>query len=113
MNGDRAADGGWITVTSVTRAPWRTSPRLLGLDTSRYETQESRVTGTHEPGDGSGTWIAHHSTEDGLEAMEEAGVVVEKVVVMDDVLADPERRRPLPPRNAEPAEPRPRGARRP
>jgi formyl-CoA transferase len=63
--------------------------RLLGFDTSKYDTQQSQVAGTQELDDGLRAWIAQHSTKECLAAMEEAGVVASMVFDVDDILADP------------------------
>lgn len=84
-----AADGGWVTVTSGTPRSVANIARLLGLDSERYETQESQVAGTKELDDGLRVWISKHDTEECLQAMEEAGVAASKVFNVDDILADP------------------------
>lgn len=89
VNVYRAADGGWVTVTSGTPRSVSNIARLLGFDTAKYETQESQVAGTQELDDGLREWIAGHDTEECLRAMEEAGVVASRVYDMDDILADP------------------------
>ncbi len=89
VNVYRAADDGWITVTSGTPRSVANIARLLGFDTGKYETQEAQVSGTQELDDGLRAWIARHSTKEGLKAMEAAGVVASKVFDMDDILDDP------------------------
>lgn len=89
VNVYRAADEGWVTVTSGTPRSVSNIARMLGFDTAKYETQESQVAGTQELDDGLREWIARHDTEDCLRAMEEAGVVASRVYDMDDILADP------------------------
>lgn len=89
VNVFRAADGGWVTVTSGTPRSVSNIARLLGLDASKYETQEAQVAGTQELDDGLRAWIAQHDTKECLQAMEDAGVVASKVYDMDDILADP------------------------
>jgi crotonobetainyl-CoA:carnitine CoA-transferase CaiB-like acyl-CoA transferase len=89
VNVFRAADGGWVTVTSGTPRSVSNIARLLGFDTARYETQEAQAAGTKELDDGLREWIARHDTEDCLRVMEEAGVVASRVYDVDDILADP------------------------
>lgn len=89
VNVYRAADEGWITVTSGTPRSVSNIARLLGFDTSKYETQETQVAGTQELDDGLRAWISRHSTDESLKAMEDAGVVASKVFDMDDILTDP------------------------
>ena len=89
VNVFRSADGGWVTVTSGTPRSVSNIARLLGLDPTKYQTQETQVAGTQELDDGLRAWIARHETEKCLQVMEEAGVVASKVFDMDDILADP------------------------
>lgn len=89
VNVFRSADGGWVTVTSGTPRSVSNIARLLGLDASKYETQEAQVAGTKELDDGLREWISCHDTAECLKTMEEAGVVASKVFDVDDILADP------------------------
>lgn len=89
VNVYRSADDGWVTVTSGTPRSVMNIARLLGFDTSKYETQQSQVAGTQELDDGLRAWIARHHTQECLAAMEEAGVVASQVFDVDDILADP------------------------
>jgi crotonobetainyl-CoA:carnitine CoA-transferase CaiB-like acyl-CoA transferase len=89
VNVYRSADGGWVTVTSGTPRSVMNIARLLGFDTSKYETQQSQVAGTKELDDGLRAWMAEHDTQTCLQAMEDAGVVGSMVFDVDDILADP------------------------
>jgi formyl-CoA transferase len=89
VNVYRSADEGWVTVTSGTPRSVANIARLLGFDASKYETQEAQVAGTQELDDGLRAWMAQHTTQECLRAMEDAGVVGSMVFDVDDILADP------------------------
>ncbi len=85
----KSADGGWVTVTSGTPRSVSSIARLLGFDTTQYESQQSQVANTKVLDDGLREWISQHDTEECLKVMEEAGVVASKVFDVNDILADP------------------------
>lgn len=89
VNVFRAADGGWVTVTSGTPRSVQNIARLLGFDPEQYSTQAAQVAGTQQLDDGLRAWIAEHDTVECLRVMEAAGVVASKVYDMDDILSDP------------------------
>ncbi len=89
VNVYKSADGGWVTVTSGTPRSVSNIARLLGFDTTQYETQQAQAANTKVLDDGLREWISRHNTEECLKVMEEAGVVASKVFDVDDILADP------------------------
>ena len=89
VNVYRSADQGWVTVTSGTPRSVSNIARLLGFDTTKYETPQDQSSGTKELDDGLREWIARHSTQECLKVMEEAGVVASKVYDVNDILSDP------------------------
>lgn len=89
VNVFRAADGGWVTVTSGTPRSVLNIVRLLGLDPDDYGDAARQTAGTQALDDGLRAWMATRTTEKCLEAMEQAGVVGAKVHDIRDILADP------------------------
>ncbi len=89
VNVFRAADDGWVTVTSGTPRSVLNIVRLLGLDPDDFGDSARQTAGTKVLDDGLRVWMASRNTADCLEQMERAGVVGSKVFDVDDILADP------------------------
>ena len=56
VNVYRSADDGWVTVTWGTPRSVSSIARLLGFDTTKYETQQAQVSGTKELDGGLRQW---------------------------------------------------------
>lgn len=89
VNVFRAADGGWVTVTSGTPRSVLNIVRLLGLDPADFGDAARQVAGTQVLDDGLRTWMSSRTTDDCLAQMEEHGVVGSKVYDVRDILEDP------------------------
>lgn len=89
VNVFRAADDGWITVTSGTPRSVLNIVRLLGMDPEQFGDAARQAQGTKALDDGLRSWVAERSTDECLAQFEAAGVVGAKVFDVDDILADP------------------------
>lgn len=89
VNVYRAADGGWVTVTSGTPRSVMNIAKLLGFDEQEFATNAAQIAGRQKLDDGLCEWMARHDTAACLAQMDAAGVVGSKVFNVDDILADP------------------------
>ena len=88
VNTYRAADDGWVTVTSGTPKSVTNIAALLDLDVSDFATNAQQIAGRQILDDGLRTWIKTQQTEECLQKMADAGVVGSKVFDVDDILTD-------------------------
>ncbi|MEV4151829.1 CoA transferase [Nocardia salmonicida] len=92
----RTADGGWVAVSTSAQSVAERVMRLVGrpdfIDRPWFASGSERAGHADELDAAVGGWIAQHSTQEVIDAFDEAEAAVAPIYTAADVLADPQFR---------------------
>ena len=88
QNSYQTSEGDWLTVTSATPRTVQRIAVMLGLPAEEFETQEQQEARRPELDAGVAAWMAQRTTEEAMEAFQQAGVVTSPILTAADICAD-------------------------